>query len=223
MPFLRMILIRLGTSVLTLGLVSMIVFVAVQGLPGDPASRILGREASETAKLQLREELNLDAPLVARYADWTAGLLRGDLGTSFASRKPVAEMIGPRLRNTLSLAGLALLLYVPLSIAAGDAAGAPSRQRARPRAFGADRADPVDARVRLRDDPALRACGLGAALPADRAAYLGHDLGGMASRAGVARADPRPSAGDLRHPPTSRKPDRDHALGLSSASPSSRG
>jgi peptide/nickel transport system permease protein len=116
MPFLRMILIRLGTSLLTLWLVSVVIFVSVQGLPGDPASRILGREASEAAKLQLREELNLDAPLVTRYADWIAGLLRGDLGTSFASRKPVAEMIGPRLRNTLSLAGVALLLYVPLSI-----------------------------------------------------------------------------------------------------------
>jgi peptide/nickel transport system permease protein len=116
MPFLRMILIRLGTSVLTLALVSVIVFVAVQGLPGDPASRILGREASDAAKANLREELNLDAPLIVRYVDWTTGVLRGDLGVSFASRQPVADTLGPRLGNTLALAGLALMFYVPLSI-----------------------------------------------------------------------------------------------------------
>jgi peptide/nickel transport system permease protein len=132
MPFLRMILIRLGASVLTLALVSVIVFVAVQGLPGDPASRILGREASDAAKANLRAELNFDAPLIVRYIDWTSGVLRGDLGTSFASREPVADTLGPRLRNTLALAGLALILYVPLSIA-------PAMLQARRQDSGLDR------------------------------------------------------------------------------------
>jgi peptide/nickel transport system permease protein len=116
MAFFRMILVRLGASVLTLTLVSVIVFVAVQGLPGDPASRILGREATEAAKSRLRAELNLGAPLASRYADWALGVVHGEFGTSFASREPVAAMIGPRLVNTLALAGLALILYVPLSI-----------------------------------------------------------------------------------------------------------
>lgn len=117
MAFVRMILVRLGTSVLTLVLVSVIVFVAVQGLPGDPAGRILGREAPEAAKAALRAELDLDAPLPARYALWAAAVLQGEFGTSFASRQPVAAMLGPRLANTLALAGLALLFYMPLSIA----------------------------------------------------------------------------------------------------------
>jgi peptide/nickel transport system permease protein len=112
--------------------VSVIVFVAVQGLPGDPASRILGREASDAAKANLRAELNFDAPLIVRYIDWTSGVLRGDLGTSFASREPVADTLGPRLRNTLALAGLALILYVPLSIA-------PAMLQARRQDSGLDR------------------------------------------------------------------------------------
>lgn len=116
MPFLRMIIVRLGASAVTLALVSAIVFVAVQGLPGDAAARILGREASPSAKARLREELHLDAPLVQRYFTWAGGVVTGDLGTGFASRQPVAKMIGPRLRNTVALAGLALLIYVPLSI-----------------------------------------------------------------------------------------------------------
>jgi len=116
MSFLNLILTRVAASALTLVLVSMIVFGAVQGLPGDAAARILGREASETAKERLRQEMNLDAPLVQRYLNWAGGVLQGDLGTSFSGQKPVAEQLLPRLKNTLSLAGIALLLYVPLSI-----------------------------------------------------------------------------------------------------------
>ena len=116
MSFLNLILTRIAASALTLVLVSMIIFGAVQGLPGDAAARILGREASETAKERLRQEMNLDAPLVQRYLNWAGGVLQGDLGTSFSGQKPVAEQLLPRLKNTLSLAGIALLLYVPLSI-----------------------------------------------------------------------------------------------------------
>jgi len=116
MPFLNLILTRIAASALTLVLVSMIIFGAVQGLPGDAAARWGGREASETAKERLRQEMNLDAPLVQRYLDWAGGVLQGDLGTSFSGQKPVAEQLLPRLKNTLSLAGISLLLYVPLSI-----------------------------------------------------------------------------------------------------------
>ena len=116
MPFLRLILTRILASAVTLALVSVVVFVAVQGLPGDAATRILGREASDAARDRLRAEMNLDAPLVHRYLDWAGAVLQGDLGTSFAVRKPVAEQLLPRLANTLSMAALALLMYVPLSI-----------------------------------------------------------------------------------------------------------
>lgn len=116
MPFLRLILTRILGSFLTLALVSVVIFVSVQGLPGDAATRILGREAPEAAKERLRDEMNLDAPLWERYGDWVGGVLRGDLGTSFAVKKPVADHLGPRLANTLSMAALALLIYLPLSI-----------------------------------------------------------------------------------------------------------
>lgn len=116
MSFLQLILSRVIASAFTLVLVSMIVFGAVQGLPGDAAARVLGREASETAKARLRQEMRLDEPVAARYIGWVGGVLTGDLGTSFAGQKPVAEQLFPRLKNTLSLAAIALLLYVPLSI-----------------------------------------------------------------------------------------------------------
>jgi peptide/nickel transport system permease protein len=116
MSFVQLIARRVAASVLTLVLVSMIVFVAVQALPGDAAARILGREASEAARERLRIEMNLDAPVVQRYLAWAGGVLRGDLGTSFANRQPVADQLVPRLKNTLAMAGIALALYVPLSI-----------------------------------------------------------------------------------------------------------
>lgn len=116
MSFARLILARLLASAFTLFLVSVVVFGGVQGLPGDAAARILGREAPQEAKDRLRAELGLDAPWLLRYANWAGSALQGDFGTSFASRQPVASFLGPRLANTLALAGLALLFYVPLSI-----------------------------------------------------------------------------------------------------------
>jgi peptide/nickel transport system permease protein len=116
MAFLQLVATRVLSSALTLFLVSVIVFAAVEVLPGDVASRILGREAPEAAKERLRDELNLNAPVLERYADWAGGTLHGDFGTSISARKPVDEVLVPRLVNTLALAGLAFLIYVPLSI-----------------------------------------------------------------------------------------------------------
>lgn len=116
MSFLRLALGRIVASAFTLFLVSVIVFGAVQGLPGDAATRILGREAPAAAKERLRIELGLETPLIERYANWVSDAVRGDLGISFATRKPVSDYLGPRLRNTLALSLLALLVYLPLSI-----------------------------------------------------------------------------------------------------------
>ncbi len=116
MSFLRLALSRIIASVFTLFLVSVIVFLSVQGLPGDAATRILGREAPEAAKERLRIELGLEDPLLERYAGWVSGAVQGDLGTSFSTRKPVRDYLGPRLTNTLALSLLALLFYLPLSI-----------------------------------------------------------------------------------------------------------
>lgn len=116
MSFVRLIIARLVASVLTLLLVSVVVFTGVQGLPGDATARILGREAPQEARDRLRAELNLDDPLVQRYVHWAGAALKGDFGTSFASRQPVTDYLAPRLANTLALSGLALLFYIPLSI-----------------------------------------------------------------------------------------------------------
>jgi peptide/nickel transport system permease protein len=107
---------RLAYSLGTLALVSVIIFAAVEVLPGDIPSRILGREAPAAAREQLRLELKLDRPAVERYATWAAGAVVGDFGTSLSTRRPVADVVFPRLANTLALAGLAMLIYIPLSI-----------------------------------------------------------------------------------------------------------
>lgn len=113
---LSLILQRLLYSLGTLALVSVVIFAAVEVLPGDIPSRILGREAPAEARERLRTELGLDRPVVERYLSWAADALTGDFGMSMTARKPVTEVVAPRLGNTLALAGLALLIYIPLSI-----------------------------------------------------------------------------------------------------------
>jgi peptide/nickel transport system permease protein len=112
-----LILQRAAYSLGTLALVSVIIFAAVEVLPGDIPSRILGREAPLASREQLRKELKLDRPAVERYASWAVGVLQGNLGLSLTTRKPVTDMVLPRLGHTLALAGLALVFYLPLSIA----------------------------------------------------------------------------------------------------------
>lgn len=113
---LSLILQRVVYSLGTLVLVSMIIFAAVEVLPGDVTSRILGRESSEASRQNLRVELGLDRPVVERYLTWAGGALTGDFGMSLTARKPVSEVVFGRLGNTLALAGFAMLLYIPLSI-----------------------------------------------------------------------------------------------------------
>lgn len=113
---LSLILQRLVYSLGTLALVSVIIFAAVEVLPGDVAARILGRESPIEAREKLREELGLNRPVVERYLTWAGNAVRGDFGTSVSARKPVNEIVFTRLGNTLALAAFAMLLYIPLSI-----------------------------------------------------------------------------------------------------------
>jgi peptide/nickel transport system permease protein len=107
---------RVLYSLGTLALVSVIIFAAVEVLPGDVAGRILGRESSQDARAQLRVELGLDRPVVERYLTWASGAVTGDFGMSLSARKPVDAIVYTRLANTLALAAFAMLLYIPLSI-----------------------------------------------------------------------------------------------------------
>ncbi|NNF80236.1 MAG: ABC transporter permease, partial [Rhizobiales bacterium] len=95
---------RLGLGLLTLLAVSLIIFLGVELLPGDIATEILGQDALPETVEVFRRELGLDKPPHIRYIDWVLGVIQGDFGTSFANQRPISELIGFRLANTLFLA-----------------------------------------------------------------------------------------------------------------------
>lgn len=115
---------RLLLGVLTLFVVSVLVFVATQALPGDPATAILGQRQTPELVKALHEQLGLDRPLVAQYLSWLGNILTGDLGTSVVNQQSVSSLIGDRAWNTVILVALAAGIGVPLSLVAGAWAGA---------------------------------------------------------------------------------------------------
>ena len=96
-------------------IVSAVIFVAIEVLPGDVASRALGRFATEESKRIFREQLHLDRSVIERYGLWLWGVVHGDFGESIVSQRTVTEILAPKLRNTFLLAAYALLIYFPLS------------------------------------------------------------------------------------------------------------
>ena len=116
MPILRLVAGRILLSVLTLLLVSLIVFAVLEMLPGDVATRILGRDATPEALELLRVKLGLNDPAPVRYLHWLGGLLSGDLGQSLVSSRPVTDILAPRIYNTVLLSLYAFLLYLPLTV-----------------------------------------------------------------------------------------------------------
>jgi len=118
-PVLRMIGERLGLGLLTLFVVSLIIFLGVELLPSDIAQEILGQAATPETVAALRTQLGLDEPPLIRYRDWLIGMMQGDFGRSLASGREISELIGMRLYNTLFLAGLAAVISVPLALTLG--------------------------------------------------------------------------------------------------------
>ena len=126
-PVVKTVLERLGLGLATLFIVSIIIFSAIEMLPGDFGQAILGQEALPETVAAFREELGLDKPAYIRYFDWALGAIQGDLGTSFSGRSAtgsdrsaeVVDKIAPRLWNTLFLASMAALIAVPLSLMLG--------------------------------------------------------------------------------------------------------
>jgi peptide/nickel transport system permease protein len=110
---------RLALGVLTLFVVSLIISLGVELLPGDLAQAILGQAATPETVAAFRKELGLDLPLYQRYFDWLFGMMQGDMGTSLANKREISELIGGRLKNTLFLASLAAIISVPLAITLG--------------------------------------------------------------------------------------------------------
>jgi peptide/nickel transport system permease protein len=113
------ILRRLLLGIVVLILVSILVFLATQALPGDPARAILGRSATPASLAALRRQLHLDRPVIDQYWTWVTGLLHGNFGTSLAAQEPVSTLLAPKLVNSAVLVALAAVLSIPLSIAIG--------------------------------------------------------------------------------------------------------
>ncbi|MEK1931196.1 ABC transporter permease [Pararhizobium sp. A13] len=110
---------RLLIALVTLVIVSFAVFFATTMLPGDTATILLGQAATPEAVEGLRKAMHLDEPAIFRFMRWFAGLLAGDLGTSYANDMPIAELIGGRFINSLKLAGVTALFSVPIALTLG--------------------------------------------------------------------------------------------------------
>lgn len=116
---LRLILIRFGWAVATLFFVSVIIFLAIEALPGDMATAYLGRDATPESLAFYREEFGLNRPLFLRYLEWFFGIVQGDFGISPLRPQPISEIIGYRLRNTVVLGLTAAVIGIPLAIFLG--------------------------------------------------------------------------------------------------------
>jgi len=110
---------RLAALVVTLVAATMIIFLIMEILPGDPAAIILGVGAQPDTLAALRAELGLDLPVGTRYGRWVLGLVTGDLGQSYTYSVPVSELIGERIWVSLPLALIAMALTVVIAIPAG--------------------------------------------------------------------------------------------------------
>lgn len=110
---------RIGSGILTLLIVSALVFFITSMLPGDAAQMILGQSATPETVAALRQQLGLDQPLVMRYFSWLAGMFQGDFGTSFASNLPVTQLVAQRIPATFQLAVTTTLVSVPLALFIG--------------------------------------------------------------------------------------------------------
>lgn len=120
----QLVLQRIGLGLVTLVLVSILVFAGTELLPGDVASAILGQNATPDALAALRDQLGLNSGPVERYLSWAAGFVQGDLGMSLANRQPVAELLWPRFINSMALAGYAAVIAIPLAVGLGIACAA---------------------------------------------------------------------------------------------------
>ena len=126
-PVVRTIVQRLALGLVTLFVVSVIIFIGIELLPGDFAKAILGQAATPDTVAAFQKTVGLDKPPVERYLGWIGGVLQGDFGVSFASlgglgggqERTVASLIAPRLYNTLFLAAYAALISVPLALTLG--------------------------------------------------------------------------------------------------------
>jgi peptide/nickel transport system permease protein len=110
---------RLPLALITLFILSLIVFFGGQLLPGDVGRAVLGPLADAKAVAAFNHQMGVDRPALVQYWDWISRLVTGDLGISYTFRAPVAPFVAGALRNSLKLAGLAFILVVPLGVLGG--------------------------------------------------------------------------------------------------------
>ena len=110
---------RIAMLLLTMVIVSLLAFVAFDLISGDPATAMLGTEATPDKVAALREQLGLNRPLLVRYGEWLLGFFTGDLGVSYSYHQPVWDLIAPKVLVTLYLSGLTFVLIVAVSIPLG--------------------------------------------------------------------------------------------------------
>jgi len=118
-PLTVMVARRLGIGLITLFMVSLVIFFGVELLPGDFAAAVLGQSGTPETVAALRSRLGLDLPAHIRYLHWLGGMLRGDLGTSLSGEIRIADILGGRLFNTFFLAAYAAVIAVPLAVSLG--------------------------------------------------------------------------------------------------------
>src|SRR5437667_29565 len=124
-PLASFVLRRVAAGVVTLFVVSILLFAGTNVLPGDVASAVLGRDSTPAGLTAIRKELHLNRPAPERYWNWLSGFVQGNLGSSVASQAvsgqptPISGLIGDRIKNTAVLALFTILLLVPLSIGFG--------------------------------------------------------------------------------------------------------
>jgi peptide/nickel transport system permease protein len=125
---------RFAGAIVSLFVVSILIFIGVQVLPGNAASVILGRNASKAAVHILSHQMHLDRPLLMRYGDWLAGFVRGDLGNSAVAlaqgskSAPIWNLISGPLKNSAILAAITAVLMIPLSLGLGVLAAVRARK-----------------------------------------------------------------------------------------------
>ena len=115
MHYISLILKRIFSSFFTLLIVSALIYGVLEILPGDVATRILGRAATPESLVILRAELGLDEPALNRYFSWLYNIFQGDFGNAMTSKRPIIDVLGPKIFNTMVLSGFAFLLYLPMA------------------------------------------------------------------------------------------------------------
>ena len=120
---------RLASLVLSLIAASVVIFLVIEVIPGDPAQFMLGLNADAQTIAALRAQMGLDQPLLLRYVGWVLGMLHGDFGISYTYRVPVTELVNARLGVSVPLAAFALLLTVLIAFPAGILAAARRNSR----------------------------------------------------------------------------------------------